>query len=384
MDEKMKKYFELAYPGESATPQAKKFFRENYSTIYKQIALAEFEERMGTSIKGKVDGKMILSIIRNVKVDKYFELAYGDKEDATSSDREFISENLGSIDATYRERMQVSINNHRNLTEEEVLQEAIKLVKIKEYSKLAVRGQEISFDEKKKIEKFISANFERINKTFRLAKFEQSLGITTETKIDEEIILGAIHDIKVDKYFELAYGDSDKATHNDKIFISQNLDALETYYEEDKRQQGESQGKGKSEQEILLEVIKKAKAERFFEIAHPENFETLSEDEQKKWQEDKEVIFANIYEIYEKYKEQIASSGRGPFVLPYLEKDGGDFDNKKIILGIVENISKRKPNIPKKGKMEKDEEKENKYEGNTEQEVSEGNYKKFMKIQNII
>ena len=372
MDEKMKKYFELAYPGESATPQAKKFFKENYSVIYKQIALAEFESRMGTSTRGKVDGEMIKGIVRNVKVDNYFKLAYGDKENATSADRDFISENLGAIEATYRKRMQVNISNNRNMTEEEVLQEAIKLVKIKEYSKLALKGRETSFDEKKKIEKFISANFERINRTF-----EQSRGVTTKGKTDEEIILGAMHDIKVDEYFELAYGDGDKATGNDRIFISQNIDKLETYYEEYRRQQDESQEKGKSDQEIFLEVIKKAKAERFFEIAHPENFETLSEDEQKKWQEDKEIIFANIYEIYEKYKDQIGSSGRAPFVLPYLEKDGGGFDNKKIILNLVENISTRTPNIPKKGKMEKDEKKENNCEGKSEQKVTEGDYKKF-------
>ena len=62
---------------------------------------------------------------------------------------------------------------------------------------------------------------------------------------------------KVDRYYDLAYGDNEKAGHKDRMFILHNLEEIEAYYEDCMRAGSGAQQEGLTEQQIIKEAIEK-------------------------------------------------------------------------------------------------------------------------------
>lgn len=141
------------------------------------------------------------------------------------------------------------------------------------------------------------------------------------------------------KYFELLYPDFDNMEPHeqyiaagDEIFIRENLDEIDRYYQECKVPGTYAYDSGKSDSEIIRLAVMENKAEEYFKMLHPE-FESLNPAEQFAVLDDKMFITDNIEVIDTYYRACQAPD-------TYAQEQG--FTDKEILQLAVEEEKARK------------------------------------------
>lgn len=182
------------------------------------------------------------------KVEKYYGLAYGARNKANPEkafthghrDKMFILKNLQAIESLYEEGMRPGSGLQRmGMTEEEIMQDSIAHVKIDKYYDMAYGARDKADPEKaftngRKDRMFIRRNLEAIDEYYNDC-MDQRSGAQQMGMTEEEIVKDAITHIKVDKYYDMAYGARDKSDpekaftngRKDRMFILKNLEAIE-------------------------------------------------------------------------------------------------------------------------------------------------------------
>lgn len=156
-------------------------------------------------------------------------------------------------------------------------------------------------------EKFIRENLDEIDKYYQDCKktgtYAQESG-----KSDSEIIKMAVMGKKAEKYFEMLNPEFESLSPSeqfevidDRVFIMDNIDAIDRYYQDCKVPGTYAYESGKSDSEIIRMAVMGKKAEKYFEILHPE-FESLNPAEQFEVIGDRVFIMDNIETIDAYYR----------------------------------------------------------------------------------
>lgn len=181
-------------------------------------------------------------------------------------------------------------------------------------------------------ETFIRENLDEIDKYYQDCKKPGTYAQESE-KSDSEIIRMAVMGRKVEKYFEMLHPEFESlnsteqfAVLDDKVFILDNIDEIDRYYQECQVPGTYAQKSGKSDSEIIRIAVMGRKVEKYFGILHPD-FESLNPAEQFEVLDDRIFITDNIETIDAYYRAcQVPDS--------YAQEQG--FTDKEIIQLVVE------------------------------------------------
>ena len=186
---------------------------------------------------------------------------------------------------------------------------------------------------------FIAENIDEIDSYYQDCKkpgtyaYEKGLD-------DQEIISMAVKDKKVDRYFEMLHPDMDTLTPGekfrlmkDKDFIAENIDEIDSYYQDCKKPGTYAYEKGLDDQEIISMAVKDKKVDRYFEMLHPD-MDTLTPGEKFRLMKDKDFIAENIDEIDIFYQNAILSNNRDE-----------EYSSKEILQSALDNARQEKTSI---------------------------------------
>ncbi len=161
------------------------------------------------------------------RVEKFYNLVYGDispmeEEKTGATNRMFILEHVDAIEAYYNDCMRKDSGAQlQGLSEKQIVEDAIKHIKVEKYSELAY-GDERSAKE----EMFILKHLDEIDSYYNDCMKKDS-GAQIEGLSEKQIVENAIKTAKVEMYYTLAYGDEVSSDASKRMFILDHLKELE-------------------------------------------------------------------------------------------------------------------------------------------------------------
>ena len=144
----------------------------------------------------------------------------------------------------------------------------------------------------------------------------------------------------INKYFKMLHPDFDTLTPGkqlklmeDRNFIVENIDEIDSYYQDCKKPGSYAYDKGLDDQEIISRAVKNKKVDRYFEMLHPD-FDTLTPGEQFRLMDEKNFIIEHIDEIDVFYQNAILNNGRDE-----------EYSGKEILQSALDNARQEKTSI---------------------------------------
>ena len=172
---------------------------------------------------------------------------------------------------------------------------------------------------------FILENLDKIEAYYDDCMKEGSIA-QQEGLTESEIVKDAITHVKVEKFYELAYGDLTpeekfKNGYTNRMFILENLDEIEAYYDDCMKEGSIAQEEGLTESEIVKDAITHVKVEKYYELAYG----NLTPEEKFKNGYTRIFIIEHLDEIEAYYDE-------------YMKEGSGAQHDKKTEQQIVQQI----------------------------------------------